>query len=69
MPIFRGMLFGFILTFVVSLVLGSNGSTGAFMAIHSMPIDVYYAQFSIWWSWPGFLASTGIATGILAMMK
>jgi len=63
------MLFGFILTFVVALVLGSNGSSGAFMHIHAMKIDLVYAQYYMWWSWPGFFASTGIATGILAMMK
>lgn len=65
MELFKGMLVGAVLTFVVALVLGSQGSTGSFLYIHQLAV----MDYKIWWSWPLFLVSSGVAWGIMAMMK
>ncbi|HEX9807724.1 MAG TPA: hypothetical protein VGA34_12605 [Alteraurantiacibacter sp.] len=62
---FKGLLVGAVLTFTVSLVLGSQGSRGSFLNIHGMAV----LDFHVWWSWPLFFASSGIAWGIATMMK
>jgi hypothetical protein len=65
MAMVKGLMGGGALTLVVSLVLGSQGSRGAFLNIQ----DVMLGNVHIWWSWPLFLASSGIAWGIMTMMK
>lgn len=65
MEIFKGLLVGAVLTFVVALVIGSQGSTGSFLHIHRLTI----MEIQFWWSWPLLLASSGIAWGIMSMMK
>lgn len=65
MEIFKAMGLGAILTWVVALVIGKQGSSGGFLAIHSVQLSDY----SLWWSWPLFLAATGIAWGLMAMQR
>ena len=65
MELVKALPLGVILTFVVALVIGSQGSSGGFLSIHYMAVGDY----RLLWSWPMFLASTGLAFGILTMMK
>lgn len=55
---------GVILAFVVSLFIGSGGSTGGFLNIHYYTIEGY----SFYWSWVMFLLGTGLAFALLWMM-
>lgn len=65
MDMVKGLLLGAVLTYAVSLVIGSQGSTGGFLRIH----DIGVGTVHVWWSWPLFLAAGGISWGILTMMK
>lgn len=65
MGMIKGLMGGGALTLVVSLVLGSQGSRGAFLQIQ----DAMLGNVHIWWSWPLFFASSGIAWAISLMMK
>lgn len=65
MEVVKGILVGIVLTFVVALVIGSQGSTGSFLYIHQLPV----LEYKVWWSWPLFLVSSGVASGIGLMMK
>jgi hypothetical protein len=61
----KGLLLGAVLTFVVALVIGSQGSSGGFLNIHQL----HLGDVRLWWSWSLFLVSGGGAWAILAMMK
>ena len=40
-------------------------STGGYLAIHAVAVQDY----RMWWSWPLFLAATGLAWGLMAMQR
>lgn len=65
MAFLKALIPGLILTFVVSLIIGSNGSSAGYLDIFrtSMMNQDFY------WSWPLFIASTGVSWGILWMME
>lgn len=65
MELLKSFVLGAVLTGVVSLVVGSQGSSGGFLDIHSMRM----ADAKIFWSWPLFLAGTGISWGIFWVQK
>ena len=65
MSFVKALIPGLILTFVVCLILGSNGVSGAWLDIHRVHIQ----DFSLHWSWPLFIASTGISWAIFWMME
>ena len=62
--LFKALLPGAILTWIVSLFIGSGGSRGGFLSIH----DVTVAGFEFYWSWPLFLLGTGLAWVIFHVM-
>ena len=64
-PFFKGLIPGLILTFVVALVMGSNGSSGAWLQIYHASVE----GIRFYWSWPLFVMSTGVASGIFWMME
>jgi hypothetical protein len=64
MAFFKALIPGIILTWVVSIIIGSNHSDGGFINIQRESI----AGHDIYWSWPLFIASTMIAWAIIAMM-
>jgi hypothetical protein len=64
MSLVKAILLGGLLTWIVSLILGNNHARGGFLNVHTMVVYGYDIQ----WSWPLFLAATGIAWAILAMM-
>ena len=65
MEIFKAIPLGAILTWVVSIVIGKQGSSGGFLAIHT--IEAW--EYSLWWSWPLFFAATGVAWGLMIMQR
>ena len=65
MEFIKAAILGTILTGVVSLVIGSQESTGGQLAIHLMRAG----DTSIYWSWPLFFAGTGLAWGLILMQR
>lgn len=65
MEVVKGILVGIVLTFVVCLVIGSQGTTAGYLYIHQLPI----LDYKVWWSWPLFVVSSGVASAIALMMK
>jgi hypothetical protein len=64
MSLVKAIVLGVVLTWIVSIVLGSNHSTGGYLSIHLMHV----AGYDIHWSWPLFFIATGLAWAILTMM-
>lgn len=60
----KAAVLGAILTFVVSLFMGSGGATGGLVNVHLYIIEGWH----IYWSWPLFLIGTGLAFGVLTLM-
>jgi len=65
MAFLKALPLGAFLTWIVSLFIGSAGSTGGYLAIHKLAV----ADYTILWSWPLFAVATGLALGILLLMK
>lgn len=64
MALIKALVPGFLLTWVVSLIIGSNGSRGGILSIQHSYIEGY----SFYWSWPLFVAGTVLAWALFAMM-
>ena len=64
MAFIKALIPGFLLTWIVSGVIGSNGSTGGMLTIQNTYIDGH----NFYWSWPMFLATTGLAWALFWMM-
>lgn len=62
---FKAAPLGAILTFVVALLIGTQGSKGGWLAIYRA--EIY--QYDIWWSWPLFFAATALAWGIMMLQR
>jgi hypothetical protein len=65
MSFVKALIPGLILTLVVATIIGSNGSTGGFLDIHLADLGGHHFH----WSWPLFIAATGLAWGILWTME
>ncbi|PEQ11154.1 hypothetical protein B2G71_18720 [Novosphingobium sp. PC22D] len=63
MPLIKGLIPGSLLTWIVAGVLGSNGSRGGFLDIARVNLDGH----TMYWSWPLFLAATGLAASLYWM--
>jgi hypothetical protein len=61
----KGVIPGAVFAWIVSFLIGSSGSTGGVLAID----DVALAGFDFYWSWPLFLAGTGLSWAIFYMME
>ena len=57
MPLVKAFFPAGLLTWLVCLFIGKGGSTGGFLNIHRIMIEGY----TLYWSWPLFLAATAIA--------
>ena len=64
MAFIKALIPGFLLTWIVSSILGSNGSRGGMLAIERIYIDGH----TFYWSWALFLAATGLAWALFWMM-
>lgn len=56
---------GGLLSGIISLIIGSQGSAGGQLAIHMM----HAGEYAIHWSWPLFLGGTGLSYGLLVMQR
>lgn len=65
MDAFKAMGFGALVSVCVAVVIGSQGTAGGQLAIQSLEI----ADQKIYWSWPIFLAGTGVFWGLLLLQK
>ena len=65
MSLLKAILLGAILTFIVSGTIWAGQSTGGFLNIHEFAVQGHYVA----WSWPLFIAGTGLSWGIIIMMK
>lgn len=64
LALIKALIPGALLSWVVSSVIGSNGSTGGVMYISKLMI----AHHQIYWSWPLFIAGTALAWFIFLML-
>ena len=71
--LFKGMISGILLTWIISGILGTNGSKGGFLFIHLIHIAGNSAfsvsSISFYWSWPLFISSTVLAFAIFKMLE
>lgn len=65
MEFVKAVPLGAILSGVVSLVVGSQGTRGGQMAIQLAEVSDY----SFYWSWPLFFAGAGLAWGIMLLQR
>lgn len=65
MDMLKALGLGAVLSGVVALVIGSQGSSGGFLDIHLMTL----ATQKIYWSWPLFLFGAGVSWGVLALQR
>jgi hypothetical protein len=61
----KAVALGIFLAVVVSLFIGSGGSSGGLLNVRLVTIEGY--QF--YWSWALFLIGTGLSFGIFLMME
>ena len=60
----KAIVVGAVLAFVVSLFIGSGGSSGGVLNVRHVTV----ADYHFYWSWALFVAGTGLAFGIFVMM-
>ena len=60
----KGIVVGAVFAFVLSLFIGSGGSTGGLLNVRHVTV----ADFGFYWSWALFVVGTGLAFGIFVMM-
>ena len=65
MDLFKALPLGAILTLVVALPIGSQGSKGGQLSIFRA--ELY--QYDFYWSWPLFLGGTALAWGIMMLQR
>lgn len=65
MELVKAVPLGAILSGVLSLIVGSQGTRGGQMAIHLAEVSNY----SFYWSWPLFFAGAGLAWGIMMLQR
>ena len=69
MEFFKAVPLGGILTYVVAVLIGSQGRSGGQLNIFHVDVQVDVYQAELWWSWPLFFAGTGLAWGLMVMQR
>ncbi len=71
--LFKALTPAIVLTFIVSLVIGSNGSKGGFLYIQYLNLSGSGAfvsrAYGFYWSWPLFIAATVLAFALFKMQE
>jgi hypothetical protein len=62
---FKAVVLGIFLAVIVSLFIGSSGSSGGMLNVRLIDIE----GFQFYWSWALFLIGTGLSFGIFMMME
>jgi hypothetical protein len=65
MSLIKAFFLGAILTFVVSETIHAGHSSGGYLKITEFHVSGHFMH----WSWPLFIVATGLALGILLLMK
>jgi hypothetical protein len=65
MAFLKAVALGGFLAVIVSLFIGSGGSSGGMLNVRSVTIE----GFQFYWSWALFLIGTGLSFGIFLMME
>lgn len=65
MILLKALILGAVLTWIVASFIAGGGSTGGHLNVQYFDVSGHHIQ----WSWPLFLASTGLAGGILWLMR
>jgi hypothetical protein len=60
----KAVVLGIFLALIVSLFIGSGGSTGGMLKVFQVTVEGYH----FYWSWALFLIGTGLSFGIFLMM-
>lgn len=60
----KSVALGIFLALIVSLFIGSGGSSGGFLNVFEVTVQGY----DFYWSWPLFVIGTAISFGIFVMM-
>lgn len=61
----KAVALGAFLAVIVSLFIGSGGSSGGLLNVRLVTIEGYH----FYWSWALFLIGTGLSFGIFLMME
>jgi hypothetical protein len=61
----KAMVFGAILAFIVSLFIGSGGSTGGVLNVRHFVIE----GVGFYWSWVLFVAGSALSFGLITLMN
>ncbi len=61
----KATVLGIALALLVSLFIGSGGSSGGLLNVR----DVAVQDFHFFWSWPLFLIGTALSFGLFLMME
>lgn len=65
MDLLKAMGFGALITGCVAVVIGTQGSSGGPLAIHSFEV----IDYKVYWSWPMFLSGTGLFWSLLLLQR
>ncbi|WP_334185231.1 hypothetical protein [Novosphingobium sp.] len=65
MSAIKALIPGFLLSWIVSTVIGSQGSSGGVLSI----THTFYQGHELYWSWPLFCGATALAWALFAMME
>ena len=60
----KAVALGIFLALIVSLFIGSSGSSGGLLNVRSVAFEGYH----FYWSWALFLIGTGLSFGLFLMM-
>ena len=64
MSFIKGLIPGVLLTWIMSGIIGSNGSRGGMLDIQRL----YISGHDVYWSWHLFIAATLLGTAIFWML-
>ena len=64
MAFLKAMALGLFLALLVSLFIGSGGSSGGMLNVR----EVVFEGYRFYWSWALFLIGTGLSFGLFLMM-
>lgn len=65
MDAIKAIVLGGILSGIISLIIGSQGSSGGQLGIHLM----HAGEYAVHWSWPLFLGGTALSYALMVMQR
>jgi hypothetical protein len=63
--VIKAVIFGTIVSAVIALVIGSQGTSAGPLAIHMVPVS----DIRLFWSWPLFFSGTGLFFALSLMQR